>query len=342
MEGKSTEGKQDINIGITIGDLNGIGPEVIIKTLTNLNVLRNTNIVVYGHGKVLSHYMKLLDTENFAFYQFKAGDRLTSKRPNVINCWEEHIDVKPGEENADGGKCALASLQKAVEDLKSGFIHGLVTAPISKNNIQSDDFKFPGHTEFLTESFGSEDSLMFLCSENLRIGVATGHIPLSQVSTAITVDLLKGKLKMMLKSIRQDFSISKPKIAVLGLNPHAGEDGLLGMEEIETIKPVINELKENGNLVFGPYPADGFFGNSSFMKFDGILAMYHDQGLTPFKTIAFEEGVNFTAGLPIVRTSPDHGTAYDIAGKGVASESSFRAALFMAIDIIKNRRESNP
>ena len=341
MTEKSQDQNQNIVIGITIGDLNGIGPEVVIKTLMSTKKMNNVTVVVYGHGKVLSHYKNILDIEDFSFYQFKPGDHLNQKRPNVINCWEEHIDVKPGEINSDGGKCALACLQKAVEDLKSGFIHGLVTAPINKHNIQSDDFKFPGHTEFLTKNFEANDSLMFLCDEDIRVGVATGHIPISKVSEELTSDLIKSKLNLMLKSIKKDFNISKPKVAVLGLNPHAGEEGLLGDEEKEVISPVINEFKEKGNLVFGPFPADGFFGKSAYLKYDGIFAMYHDQGLIPFKTLAFENGVNFTAGLSIVRTSPDHGTAYDIAGKGLASESSMRSALYMAIDILRSRKESD-
>jgi len=336
---QSSEQNQKISIGISLGDINGIGPEVVIKTLTSIKAIKNVSIVIYGHGKVLSHYKKILNIEDFAFHQFKKGDHLNQQKANVINCWEDHIEVKPGEDNADGGRCALASLNKAVEDLKNGFIQGLVTAPINKHNIQSDEFKFPGHTEFLTQYFEAKDSLMFLCDENIRVGVTTGHIPLSEVSKNITKDILKSKINLMLNSIKKDFGVLKPKIAILGLNPHAGENGLLGKEEIEVILPVIKEFKEHGHLVFGPFPADGFFGNNSYKKYDGILGQYHDQGLTPFKTIAFEEGVNFTAGLSIVRASPDHGTAFDIAGKGLANESSFRAALYMTIDVIRNRRE---
>lgn len=336
---QSSEHNNIISIGITLGDINGIGPEVVIKSLRSIKLNRLVNFVIYGHGKVLSHYKKLLNIDDFTFHQVKNGDPLNIQKVSVINCWEDPIEVKPGEDNADGGKCALASLTKAVEDLKTGVIQGLVTAPINKKNIQSDGFNFPGHTEFLTENFEAKDSLMFLCTDSIRVGVTTGHIPISQVAKSITKDKLKSKINLMLKSIKKDFGITKPKIAVLGLNPHAGENGLLGKEETEIISPVINEFKEAGNLVFGPFPADGFFGNNSYTKYDGILGQYHDQGLIPFKTIAFEEGVNFTAGLSIVRTSPDHGTAFDIAGKGVANESSFRASLYMAIDVIRNRRE---
>ncbi|KYG80563.1 4-hydroxythreonine-4-phosphate dehydrogenase [Roseivirga ehrenbergii] len=326
-------------IGITIGDINGIGPEVIIKTISEQKLYDYATIILYGHGKAFSHYKKILDLTNFSFYQFNSGDRLHEKKANVINCWEEDFEIKPGEENSEGGKYALAALQKAVEDLQNGVIDGVVTAPISKNNIQSGDFNFPGHTEFFTTTFGAKDSLMFLCNDRLRIGVATGHIPLMKIKEELTTERLTSKIDLMLKSLKKDFGIIKPKVAILGLNPHAGEDGLLGSEEKELIQPVINEFKEKGHLVLGPYPADGFFGNNTNSQFDGILAMYHDQGLIPFKTIAFEDGVNFTAGLPIVRTSPDHGTAFGIAGKNEADPSSMRAALYMALDIIRNRRE---
>lgn len=328
-------------LGITIGDVNGIGPEVVMKCLIDSKLYDYVNIMVYAHGKILSHYKRLLDINDFSFYQFKPGDRLHHHKANVVNCWEDHVEINPGEENETGGKCALLSIKKAVEDLKSGFIDGVVTAPISKNNIQSGDFDFPGHTEYFTQTFEAKDSLMFLCSERLKIGVATGHIPLMKVGEKLTPELLTQKIKLMLGSLKKDFGFSKPKVAILGLNPHAGEDGLLGTEEKEKLAPVISEFKEKGHLVFGPYPADGFFGNNSHSKFDGILAMYHDQGLVPFKALAFEEGVNFTAGLSIVRTSPDHGTAFNIAGKGIANETSMRCAIFMAIDIIRERQGVN-
>lgn len=328
-------------LGITIGDINGIGPEVVIKCLLDQKLYNYANVIVYAHGKVLSHYKRLLDIEDFSFYQYKPGDRLNQKKANVVNCWEEHIEIKPGKENEAGGKCALLSIQRAVADLKSGLIDGVVTAPINKNNIQGSEFDFPGHTEYFTSEFEADDSLMFLCCERLKIGVATGHIPLMKVGEALTPELLKRKIDLMLKSLKKDFNLNKPKVAVLGLNPHAGEGGLLGSEEQEKIAPIIDEFKEKGHLVFGPYPADGFFGNNSHSKFDGILAMYHDQGLIPFKALAFEEGVNFTAGLSIVRTSPDHGTAYNIAGKNMANESSMRYSIFMAIDIIRARKSAN-
>ncbi|WP_286742320.1 MULTISPECIES: 4-hydroxythreonine-4-phosphate dehydrogenase PdxA [unclassified Roseivirga] len=323
-------------LGITIGDVNGIGPEVIIKSALDARIFNQVNLVVYGHGKVLSHYKTLLDIEKFVFNQTQKADQIRYNKLNVINCVED-IEVTPGEETKEAGALALAAIKQASQDLKEGKIDAIVTAPINKNNIQSDSFQFPGHTEFFTETFGAEESLMFLCSEQMRIGVATGHISVAQIKERLTAEVIEKKASLMLRSLKKDFGITKPKVAVLGLNPHAGEDGLLGTEENEIIRPVINAFKEKGELVFGPYPADGFFGNASQTKFDGVLAMYHDQGLIPFKTLAFEDGVNFTAGLSIVRTSPDHGTAYNIAGKGLANEQSMRAAIYMARDIWVNR-----
>ena len=324
-------------IGITIGDINGVGPEVIIKAVENNKIFDFVTLVIYGHGKVFSYYKKALNKESFSFNQVQSINDIRPNKLNVINCWDGELEVSAGQELPIGGEIALAALNKAIEDLKNGKIQGIVTAPINKNNIQADDFKFPGHTEFFTESFGAKDSLMFLCTDDLKIGVATGHIPVTKIGEHLTREVILRKTTLMLESLKKDFGIGKPKVALLGLNPHAGEDGLLGSEENDIITPVINELKEAGHLVFGPYPADGFFGNGTYTKFDGILAMYHDQGLIPFKTLAFGNGVNFTAGLPIVRTSPDHGTAYTIAGKGIANEQSMRSAIYMAIDILKNR-----
>lgn len=324
-------------IGITIGDINGIGPEVLIKSVENNKILSFATLVIYGHGKVLTYYKNLLNIESLSFHQAQSIKDIRHNKLNVINCWDEDFEVKAGVEAPEAGRFALAALIRASEDLKTESIHGVVTAPISKNNIQSDDFKFPGHTEYFTSTFEAKGSLMFLCNDSLRIGVATGHIPLSEIKEKMTKEVLKEKTNLMLKSLKKDFGIGKPRVAILGLNPHAGEDGLLGSEEKELISPLIAEFKEKGALVFGPYPADGFFGNASYAKFEGVLAMYHDQGLIPFKTIAFEDGVNFTAGLSIVRTSPDHGTAFNIAGKNIANEQSMRSAIYMAIDIIRNR-----
>lgn len=337
MKEEAKDNQTKPTIGITIGDINGIGPEVIIKAVLNNKILSFANLVIYGHGKVFSYYKNLLKIDRFSFHQAQSINDIRHNKLNVINCWNEDYEIKVGLEVPEAGKFALASLSRASEDLKNGDIQGIVTAPISKNNIQADDFKFPGHTEYFTEAFGASDSLMFLCNNSLRIGVATGHIPLAKVHQELTQELLSRKISLMLKSLKKDFSLGKPKVAILGLNPHAGEEGLLGSEENEIISPVITQFKEKGDLVFGPYPADGFFGNASYSKFDGILAMYHDQGLTPFKTIAFEDGVNFTAGLSIVRTSPDHGTAFGIAGQNIANEQSMRSAIYMAIDIVRNR-----
>lgn len=331
--------QQRPKIAITIGDINGVGPEVIMRACSN-KILQQATIIVYGHGKVLSHFKNKLNLDRFSFHQLHPGDRPKVGKLNVINSWEKDFEINIGEENETGGECALAALEHVVKDLKEGKIDAVVTAPINKNNIQSESFQFPGHTEFFTESFGHDDSLMFLCNEHLRVGVATGHIPLMSIQEKLTTEVLKSKIDIMLNSLKKDFRINKPKIAVLGLNPHAGEEGLLGQEEINIIKPVINEFKDKGEMVFGPYPADGFFGIHSQSNFDGVLAMYHDQGLIPFKTIAFEDGVNFTAGLDIVRTSPDHGTAYSIAGKGTANAQSMRSAIYMAIDIAKKRKEN--
>ena len=328
-------------VGISIGDINGIGPEVVIKALADDRILSMITPVIYGSSKVLSYYRKAMRINEFNYHQIQEGQRAHTDKVNVVNCWQEMIEISMGEETPEGGRAAFLALKKATEHLQEGLIEGIVTAPINKNNIQSADFKFPGHTEYFTETFKARDSLMLLCSEGLRVGVVTGHIPLSKVAENFTTEKLRSKLLIFDKSLRQDFGIGKPRIAVLGLNPHAGEGGLLGNEEQEIMIPVLNELKDKGKLLFGPFPADGFFGNGQFKKFDGILAMYHDQGLIPFKTLAFESGVNFTAGLSVVRTSPDHGTAYDICGKNLAGEQSIREAIYMACDIIKQRKENN-
>ena len=326
-------------IGISIGDINGIGAEVTMKALLDQRTYKNFTPLIYGHGKALSFYRKLLELEDFNFVQIRSLDELQPKRINVINALEECPEVIPGVETQESGKLALEALKAAVNDLKDKKIHALVTAPVNKNNMNSEDFKFIGHTEFITKAVGSKNSLMFLVAEQLRVGLVTGHIPLSKVAQSISKESIKEKANLMLNSLKKDFGIAKPRVAILGLNPHAGEDGLLGDEEIQIIKPAINELKEENKLVFGPYPSDGFFGMMHQTKFDGILAMYHDQGLIPFKSIAFSEGVNFTAGLPVVRTSPDHGTAYNIAGKNLADENSMRAAIFLAADIVQQHQE---
>lgn len=325
-------------IGITLGDVNGVGPEVVIRSLADPRILNFFTPVIYGSTRVLSYYRKMMDID-FNYSQVKEANEFISKKNNVINCWDETLELTPGYENKVGGVASWKALKRASEDLKDGFIDAIVTAPINKANIQSDEFKFPGHTEFFADLFETDDHLMFMVSDKLRIGVVSGHIPLSEVSSKVTKEAIEKSLISMEKSLKFDFGISKPKIAVLGLNPHAGEGGLLGEQEENIIKPTVMEFRKQGKLFFGPFPSDGFFGNKEYKKYDAILAMYHDQGLIPFKSLSFGSGVNFTAGLPVVRTSPDHGTAYSIAGKNEASDESMKAAIMSALDIVKNRRE---
>ena len=328
-----------IKIGISVGDVNGIGLEVILKTLSEAKIFDYCTPIVYGHTKVASYHRKALGISDFTFNVIGSAEAANPKKANLINCWEEDVKIELGVANETGGKYALLSLEKATEDLIGGQIDALVTAPINKHNIQSENFSFPGHTEYLQERSKSKDVLMFLMNDKLRVGVVTGHIPVADVPQSITKEKIVKKLQLMNESLKKDFWIEKPKIAVLGLNPHAGDNGLLGKEEQEIISPAIQEAFDKGIICFGPFPADGFFGKGSYKQFDGVLAMYHDQGLIPFKTIAFGSGVNYSAGLSVVRTSPDHGTGYDIAGKDLADPSSFMEAIFAAIHIVKNRRE---
>lgn len=327
-------------IGISIGDFNGIGPEVILKAVGGNRLNKICTPVIYGSGKILNRYKQLLEAKDWQFFTIHKVEQINHKQVNVINCMnDQQLEVQVGVVTPEAGKLAFESLKRAVDDLKNNRIDALVTAPINKHNIQNDDFKFPGHTEFLANAFGVNKELMFMVSEDLKIGVATGHLPLEQVKQKISKELIISKLEQIKSSLIRDFGIQKPRIAVLGLNPHAGENGLLGNEEKDIIQPAIEEFKKKGNLTFGPFPADGFFGSASWKQYDAVLAMYHDQGLMPFKMLAFENGVNFTAGLPKVRTSPDHGTAYDIAGKNIADESSMLNAIYMAIDIARNRAD---
>ncbi len=325
-------------IGITLGDINGIGPEVVIKALSDKRIMKFFTPVIFGSAKVLSFYRKLMVTESFNYITINNLQSVAYGKVNVYNCWEKHMDILPGKVTPEGGYAAWQALKDGTTALKKGYLDAIVTAPINKHNIQSEDFTYPGHTEFFTETFEARDSLMLLVKDELRVGVVTGHIPLNEVSKQLTKEKIRRKINLLETSLKRDFGKIKPSIAVLGLNPHAGEEGLLGKEEQEIIIPVIEEFKKEGKLVFGPFPSDGFFGTATYSKFNGILAMYHDQGLIPFKTLAFDQGVNFTAGLPIVRTSPDHGTAYDIAGKNLAEESSMREALYVACDVLKNRQ----
>jgi 4-hydroxythreonine-4-phosphate dehydrogenase len=327
-------------IGITLGDINGIGPEVIIKTLADSRISNICTPVIYGSVKVLNRYRKILQMEEYSYFTLKPLQAPNPRKVNVLNCWDDDLELQPGKATEEGGRCAWLALKQSSEDLKTGYIDAVVTGPINKSNIQREEFKFAGHTEYYTSTFGSKDSLMLLTSDKLRVGVVTGHIPLKDVVPALTQELIMRKTKILYNSLRNDFGINKPKIALLGVNPHAGEEGLLGTEEQDIIMPAIKELKNANVLAFGPFPADGFFGTMQYKKYDAVLAMYHDQGLIPFKTLAFETGVNYTAGLPIIRTSPDHGTAYSIAGKKQADETSLREALYLACDIARVRKEA--
>ena len=328
-----------IVVGISHGDINGISYEVIIKSLMDNRLFDFCVPVVFGSAKVAAYHRKALNIANFSFNNIKSAEEANTKRANIINCLDDNVRVELGKSTPIAGESSFISLEQAVKSLKEGKIDVLVTAPINKDNIQSDQFQFPGHTEYLTKESNTDESLMFMVSENLKIGVVTGHIPIKEVPEALTIESILKKLRIMNHSLIQDFRIRKPKIAVLGLNPHAGDNGLIGSEEVDIIIPAIEKAKEENILALGPYPADGFFGSSHFNKFDGVLAMYHDQGLAPFKALAFDSGINFTAGLEFIRTSPGHGTAYEIAGQGKATPESFRNAIYLACDIFKNRTE---
>lgn len=326
-------------IGITVGDLNSIGTEIIIKAFSDTRMLELCTPVIFASNKTINFYKKLLNESNFNYQSIKDFSRLNPKQVSVLNCWEEEVQIMPGSLNEVGGKYAARSLAVAIECLKNKQIEGLVTAPIHKKNIQSADFNFTGHTPYLQHAFNGKDVLMFMTAENMRVGLLTEHVPVSEVAKYVTKENILGKLGLMRESLVKDFGIDNPRIAVLGLNPHAGDEGLIGDEEAKHIAPAIRQAKHQGMLCFGPYSADAFFAREMYRKFDGVLAMYHDQGLIPFKSLATGEGINYTAGLPIVRTSPDHGTAFDIAGKNVADEASFRQAVYTCIDIIIQRKE---
>ncbi|MFC6099913.1 4-hydroxythreonine-4-phosphate dehydrogenase PdxA [Olivibacter domesticus] len=328
-----------LRIGISIGDINGIGLEVIIKTLADNRMLDFFTPIVYGNTKVASFHRKSIGINDFSFNVVNNPEQALDKKSNMINCWQEDVKISLGESNEIGGKYAFLSLERATADLINKKIDALVTAPINKHNIQQKDFNFPGHTEYIQAKTASDEVLMFMVSDELKVGVVTGHIPVNEIAKNITKEAILTKLSVMNNSLKTDFWIQKPKIAVLGLNPHAGDNGLIGNEDQEIILPAIQEANELDIFAFGPYAADGFFAGDQYKNFDGVLAMYHDQGLIPFKQIAFHNGVNFTAGLPVIRTSPDHGTGYDIAGKNKASEESFREAIFLALKIIKHRKE---
>jgi 4-hydroxythreonine-4-phosphate dehydrogenase len=325
-----------LRIGITHGDINGISYEVILKTLSDSRLINNITPIIYGSPKVLAYYRKAFNN-NSQTMTINYPEEARPKNINIINCNSEDVRVEMGLSTEMAGLAAYQALEKAVQDLKDNKIDLIVTAPINKKNIQAAGFNFLGHTEFFAKEFNSKNHLMILMNDVIKIGVVTEHIPISQVPSTLSKELILEKINTLNESLKSDFLIRKPRIAVLSLNPHCGDDGLIGDEEKNIIIPAIKEAKTQDVLAFGPYPADGFFGAALYRNFDAVLAMYHDQGLAPFKVIAFEDGVNYTAGLPIVRTSPAHGTAYDITGKNIASEQSFRSALYTAIDIYNNR-----
>ncbi len=330
--------KRKIRIGITQGDINGIGYEIIFKTFETPEMFDICTPIVYGSPKLASYHRKALELD-IAYNAVENIEQIEDGKLNIINCNNDDVHIELGNATKESGQAAYEALERAVKDYQNGVIDLLVTAPINKNSIQNDDFKFPGHTEYLQERLGDGNkSLMILCSDDLRFAVATSHLPLRDVPAAITPELIEEKLKIFNKSLIEDFNIDAPKIAVLSLNPHAGDNGLLGKEEVEIIKPTIDKMSREGILCYGPFGVDGFMGSGKYTHFDGILAMYHDQGLAPMKLLAMNDGVNFTAGLSVVRTSPAHGVAYDIAGKGEADENSFRQAIYTAIDILRNRR----
>jgi 4-hydroxythreonine-4-phosphate dehydrogenase len=328
---------ENIIVGISIGDLNGIGSEVVLKTFEDSRMLEFCTPVIFANVKIVSAVKKTFES-TAAIHGIDTLEQIVIGKINVLNVWKEHLELNYGTNDEALGKYAIKSFVAATKALKEGKVDVLVTAPINKYNIQSDDFKFPGHTDYLNQELAG-DALMFMVQDNLRVGLLTDHIPVNDVASHLTEKLITKKIETINQSLTQDFSINKPKIAVLGLNPHAGDGGVIGKEDDTLLKPIIKKLFEKGTLVFGPYPADGFFGNSQYEKFDAVIAAYHDQGLIPFKTLSFGNGVNYTAGLDKIRTSPDHGTAYDIAGKGIANHNSFKEAVFLAIDIYNSRNE---
>lgn len=323
-------------IGFSCGDLNGIGIELIIRSLHDNRILDICTPVIFASNKSINFYRKSLPDINFSYTSTKDFQRLNTKQVNVFNCWEEEVTITPGVLNEIGGKYALISLQNATQALKNGKIDALITAPIHKKNIYTEHFKYTGHTPFLKDYFNVKDVAMLMVAENLKVGLVTEHVSIANIAKHITKENILSKLNIINNSLQKDFGIIKPLIAVLGLNPHAGDGGLIGQEEEEIIKPAIREAKQQ-MMVFGPYSADSFFARGQYQRFDAVLAMYHDQGLIPFKSLAIGEGVNYTAGLPVVRTSPDHGTAFDIAGKGKADHSSFLVAIYEAIDVVRRR-----
>ena len=329
--------RKNIKVGITIGDVNGIGPEIIIKALRDERILSSFTPVIYGAQDAINHYRQKLEYEEVEAFLAQNTETVKANKINIINVVVADVKIEEGKESIVAGKIAVAALERAANDIATGLIDVVVTAPISKSVCQKAGFNFPGHTEYFSSLSNGSEALMVLCSTTMKIALVTTHISLKEVPGSIDKAKIISKAKTFDQSLKKDFGLRKPKIAVLSLNPHSGEDGKMGSEEKEIITPAINELREQGVLAFGPFPSDGFFGSKSRDNYDGVLSMYHDQGLTVFKALSFDEGVNYSSGIPIVRTSPDHGTAYDIAGKGIASETSMRNAIYMAIDIFRSR-----
>jgi 4-hydroxythreonine-4-phosphate dehydrogenase len=332
-----TKRPENIIVGISIGDLNGIGSEIILKSFEDPRMLELCTPVIFANVKILSFLKKNLEL-TAQLHGIDKIDQMIVGKINVLNVWREGVTIEYGKVDDTVGKYAVKSFVAATKALKEGQVDVLVTAPISKSNIQAEDFKFPGHTDYLDQELEG-DALMFMIQDNLRVGLLTDHVPLNEVARNLTEALIRKKIKTINKSLIQDFGIRKPKIAVLGLNPHSGDNGVIGDEEDKVMKPTLKKIFEEGILVFGPFSADGFFGSNQYEKYDAVIATYHDQGLIPFKTLSFGKGVNYTAGLNKVRTSPDHGTAFEIAGKGVANHNSFTEAIYAAIDIYKARNE---
>lgn len=328
--------EEKIIIGISIGDLNGIGGEIVIKIFEDQRVLELCTPVIYASVKTIS-FLKKYFKSNLQFNGINNASQVVHGKVNVVNVWKENVNIKFGTENPKIGELAIKSLQFATRDLKKELINVLVTAPINKHNIQSDKFKFPGHTDYLNQELQG-NSLMFMVTDKLKVGLLTDHVPVKDVSAHITKELIISKIETIHKSLKMDFGIRKPKIAVLGINPHTGDNGVIGNEDDEVMRPTLEKIRETGKLVYGPFSADSFFGSNAYENYDAVVASYHDQGLIPFKTLSFGNGVNFTAGLNRVRTSPDHGTAYEIAGKGVADVSSFKEAIYTGIQIFRNRK----
>lgn len=327
-----------MKIGITIGDLNGVGPEVIIKALAHPKLLNSITPVIYGSYKVMAYHKNIVKESNIQFHSIQSAKQAVENKVNLVNCWDDNITITLGKATSEGGKYAAKSLEKALEDIKEGSIDAIVTAPINKSAMKMSDFPFAGHTEYFSAKDDHQTSLMFLVSDAIKVALVTNHLPISEVARNISKDLIIQKIKLLNQSLIVDFGLERPVISVLGLNPHASDDSTIGDEEETLIKPAIIECKKQGIMVSGPYAADGFFGSGLWKKTDAVLAMYHDQGLIPFKTLSFGSGTNITAGLSFVRTSPDHGTAYDIVGQNLANESSMLKAIFYAADIAKARQ----